>query len=721
MKTTKYILTITLINFIFTIYGQNNFQKQLDAKIQSLVEPLNLKSGGAIGIISKDSIIYTKSYGYRNYKEKLPFDINSPFYIASTSKVFIAVLAIKMANEGKLNLNQSLNHYMPELKMGLKYNEKDITVLDLLTHTHGFRNSPLIRMGLSTGLENHKNIVQMLNEKSYALDNRNFRYGNLGTNIVAAIIEKQTGESWKELVNKYIFQPLEMNNSSCYISDYNDIEFVKAVDSRTGETYLDKKDNSMQPAGGIISTINDMLKFLSVFTNNGNYKGKQYLTDKNLKLMTSIQRKQDRMFGDAHRIGYGVGWDLVKYNDETILTRHGVFQGLVTTTTVSPKHNLALVSFDNDRNFSLAFDFPELALNEMLNKTNKEEYLNKRVKAATRGRKRLDSMVVQPREFPMKYPDKLYKVIGTYTNKTWGEISFAESNDTLYVHRGNLKGPIRTWDYQGRTYYYLLSPKLRYGRRIFELTKPLGMEEGVYMHWDVDTLYFKKETFKPYSNEHWKNTFNNNVEALYTQYDKYAKIITKNEVLEKEKNRRDYYIDLKNRYGEISKYNLLTSEKEQGGYTYKINSLETLNGNELLQLYITKDKDGFTQRVIELNFEKGKTDKRQLKAVSKARKKWINICNSHKPNELVKTMYHNNAKYYNKGRLLVSHKQLIDEYKYMSNPKYSLNLIPIHVIPVNKDIVYEIGQCSGSYKGKYVLVWKKDEKGNWKVIFDSNN
>jgi hypothetical protein len=55
----------------------------------------------------------------------------------------------------------------------------------------------------------------------------------------------------------------------------------------------------------------------------------------------------------------------------------------------------------------------------------------------------------------------------------------------------------------------------------------------------------------------------------------------------------------------------------------------------------------------------------------------------------------------------------------MNNPTYQLTLTPIAVEAAGKDIAFEIGQCSGSYGGKYILVWQKIGN-NWKVLFDSN-
>ena len=63
---------------------------------------------------------------------------------------------------------------------------------------------------------------------------------------------------------------------------------------------------------------------------------------------------------------------------------------------------------------------------------------------------------------------------------------------------------------------------------------------------------------------------------------------------------------------------------------------------------------------------------------------------------------------------------LTNEYAYMNNPNYRLKLNPILVEPVSNDIVFEFGQCEGSYNGKYVLVWQKTKNGEWQVLFDTN-
>ena len=91
----------------------------------------------------------------------------------------------------------------------------------------------------------------------------------------------------------------------------------------------------------------------------------------------------------------------------------------------------------------------------------------------------------------------------------------------------------------------------------------------------------------------------------------------------------------------------------------------------------------------------------------------------HNANNLVQEMYTENALYYNHKPIDIGVEQIAKTYSYMNRPQYKLHLEVLKVVPVNKHIVYEIGQCSGSYRGKYVIIWQKTSKG-WQVLLDTN-
>lgn len=156
-----------------------------------------------------------------------------------------------------------------------------------------------------------------------------------------------------------------------------------------------------------------------------------------------------------------------------------------------------------------------------------------------------------------------------------------------------------------------------------------------------------------------------------------------------------------------------------GSIHYEIAGFKNSDGILYKQVLIwRKLKDDFKK---ELEFvAKSGTTEDLSSEIDEARARWMKYCNAHMATELVNQVYSKNPFYYNNGRpIITTSEALIREYSYMNNPQYSLKLTPLVIEPVTDELVYEIGQCSGSYGGKYVIIWTKED-GIWKVLLDSN-
>jgi len=152
---------------------------------------------------------------------------------------------------------------------------------------------------------------------------------------------------------------------------------------------------------------------------------------------------------------------------------------------------------------------------------------------------------------------------------------------------------------------------------------------------------------------------------------------------------------------------------------YDLSRLKPAVGPDYIQLVIWRDKDG--QYVRELDFLAPLSpDRTDLTALDQAREKWIELCNEHDAAVLVEQMYEPEALYYNHRPMITGREQITTTYSYMNNEDYSLHLNPLVVQPVRNDLVLEIGQCSGSYQGKYVLIWRRNAEGQWQIWMDSN-
>lgn len=154
-------------------------------------------------------------------------------------------------------------------------------------------------------------------------------------------------------------------------------------------------------------------------------------------------------------------------------------------------------------------------------------------------------------------------------------------------------------------------------------------------------------------------------------------------------------------------------------YYYEMGHFKLINGEKYGYVRVWVVSSGGRQ--VELEFSARQSDfSPALVEIDKRRQEWIQLCNAHNAAALINELYAENTMYYNHKPLVVGRPGLIQDYQYMNRESYSLNLTPVKTEQVNDRIVLEIGQCNGSYNGKYIIIWKKSDLGKWEVFLDSN-
>lgn len=152
---------------------------------------------------------------------------------------------------------------------------------------------------------------------------------------------------------------------------------------------------------------------------------------------------------------------------------------------------------------------------------------------------------------------------------------------------------------------------------------------------------------------------------------------------------------------------------------YEIGRFWTSDKKGYAHLILWREKNGKLLRELELMAPIESTENFSAQ-IDKKRIEWMALCNAHNGKGLVAKFYTMDALYYNHRPMIIGQKAITKEYAYMNDPKYQLTLNPTVFERVNTSIAFEIGQCSGSYPGNYVLVWQKGKDGEWRILFDSN-
>ena len=172
----------------------------------------------------------------------------------------------------------------------------------------------------------------------------------------------------------------------------------------------------------------------------------------------------------------------------------------------------------------------------------------------------------------------------------------------------------------------------------------------------------------------------------------------------------------------LIQFNILANvvARTQRGIEYDINLLKDSNGGRYKEIVIKEKIDDSQLRVFEFMAAHIPRHEVNLDEITKRRNQWIELCNQHNAANLINELYSPNTLYFNHKPPVIGREALIPVYSYMNNENYNLTLHPEVVEVVNENLVYEIGQCVGSYGGKYLLIWEKDSDGKWYIYVDSN-
>ena len=238
-----------------------NFNTKADSIINSAIEK-NDFLGISTGVYSENCGNWLSTAGFLNKRNQKKPNQFSQFRIASISKPMTAVAILQLYEKGIIDLDKPIQNYLPEFP---KKEKGDITVRQLLNHTSGVYNYKSDFE--SVHFTHYPNSIKALDEfKDRELDfepGSTFIYTSYGYTLLGAIIEKVTGKSYQNYMQKNIWEPSKMTHTD--IEDSNlDYENKSDVYIKMGNTFYRIPQNDLShtySGGGVQSTAEDMLKF----------------------------------------------------------------------------------------------------------------------------------------------------------------------------------------------------------------------------------------------------------------------------------------------------------------------------------------------------------------------------------------------------------------------------------------------------------------------------
>ena len=332
-----------LINLVFVLLlstSVSNAQESAADKMASAIERViddRQSVGIAAGVIS-DTATWYYGAGYRDLTSKQQFTENTIARIASIAKPMTAIATMQLVEQGKLNLDDPIGKYIPEIK-----NKKLLraTVKHLLHQTSGvkaYKNKKEAQN--TTDYPTHLDAAKLFMNRKLLFDpGQGYRYSTYNYTLLSVILERASGQRYEAYMKEHVFDVAGMSSTSVEVfGDYpaekssiysdNNGAFVQVTDSNLSDRVA---------GGGIQSTVHDVLLFAKAVNDN------QLISEESFNLM--IQDSGMKKKGNP----YGMGWFLYgeSQNSGPIIGHTGGQIGCTAMLIIIPGADAAIVVITN--------------------------------------------------------------------------------------------------------------------------------------------------------------------------------------------------------------------------------------------------------------------------------------------------------------------------------------------------------------------------------------
>ncbi|HEX5167238.1 MAG TPA: serine hydrolase domain-containing protein [Thermomicrobiales bacterium] len=314
-------------------------EAELRQVVETTMKELSVP-GVAVGVIH-DGKEYTAGFGVTNVNHPQDVDADTLFQIGSISKTFLGTAVMRLVEQGKLTLDTPVSEYIPDFTMQDADAASRVTVRQLLNHTAGWTGDYFDDTGMGDDAID-KMVRQMAEIPQLTPLGQLFSYNNAGFYVAGRVIEIVTGQTFEAALKELVLDPLGMEMTFFFPDDVMVHRFAVGHSGQGDDIKVAQPwalARCANPAGGLASTVNDMLKYARVQLG----EGPQILSAESIATMRTPSVPIDS-FGNH----VGVTWMLRNIGDVRIITHSGGTNGQISLFLTVPERNFAMVILTNN-------------------------------------------------------------------------------------------------------------------------------------------------------------------------------------------------------------------------------------------------------------------------------------------------------------------------------------------------------------------------------------
>jgi CubicO group peptidase (beta-lactamase class C family) len=320
--------------------------------------------GVALGII-ENGVPSIRGLGVTNMDDALPVNEHTVFPIASISKTFAVTAAMRLVEQGKLDLKAPVQKYLPDFRVQDEAVSRDATIWNLLTHTGGWEGQIA---GPERGEDTLRNFVATLMPQNMQIapPGAAWSYNNAGFSVAGRVIEVVTGQSINRAMRELVFTPLGLTHAGTTAGDFIVNRFAAGHASRGDSPPVLQRPFSPSAsvtAGGIGVCMTDLLAYAKFHLGDGTAaNGQHVLSRASLDSMRAPQLRKQSYDDDM-----GLGWHLRTVGPGRVAAHGGTLAGHVLLLEIVPERNFAIAILTNANNgWRLIQDVERAALKSYL-------------------------------------------------------------------------------------------------------------------------------------------------------------------------------------------------------------------------------------------------------------------------------------------------------------------------------------------------------------------
>lgn len=432
------ILLSTLLFVVCTsVYSGTEEKLQgMDEFIESEMQYWQVP-GLALAVVRNDKVIYKRTFGVADLQNGDSINSATLFSIASTTKTFTATLAGMLADEGKLDLNAPIADYIPDFEMSTSEASRRLTIKHFLAHTSGLPRHDIVWDNEPAGRAELVEQIKKLELTCYP--GEKWQYSNLNYIMAADIIEKVSGETWEELLQKRILDPIGMDGTVLSVNQKKHLRaspYITRLHNKVEK--LDFKNSDiLGPAGGIRSNIDDMSKWLIFNMKTGAFDGKQLIKPATIKYLGTPVSLTGGGIRDTEIFysTYGFGRFIDSYKGKMRIHHGGTLFGFASQMSFLPFENVGVVILANMNGTPLTGIIEQTIYDRVLelDETEWNYRVRNRHERMMQYYEKMAEQAEDNTEPSDKSPFSPDEMVGKYENPGYGCFEIIKTGDSLSV------------------------------------------------------------------------------------------------------------------------------------------------------------------------------------------------------------------------------------------------------------------------------------------------